>query len=260
MFFAASKLLPLLIYPLGLACLLLGLSLAIFWRFPRVAAASVALALTVLLLAGNGWVASALVRSLEWQYLPPDEVPQAEAIVVLGGGTGAPDYPRPWVDLNDAGDRVVYGAKLFQEGKAPWLILSGGRVVWMSGQMPEADDMSAIATAMGVPLTAILPEPNSHNTYENAINVRQILQERNIGRILLVTSAMHMPRSLAIFRHLGMDAVPIPTDYWVTDADIEPSLAGFLLGCLPDAENLRQTSRALKEYIGTAVYRLKGWL
>lgn len=260
MFFAASKLLPLFVYPLGLACVLLALSLAVFWRFPRVAAAFVAIALSVLVLASNSWTARALVRSLEWQYFPPDEVPQAEAIVVLGGGTGAPDYPRPWVDLNDAGDRVVYGAKLLKEGKAPWLIVSGGRVAWLSGTLPESADMSAVAEAMGVPAEAILPEPDSRNTRENAVNVRRILQERNLGRVLLVTSAMHMPRAIAIFRNLGVDVVPVPTDYWVTEADVEPSVAGVLIGCLPDAENLRQTTRALKEYIGTAVYKLKGWL
>ncbi|MEO1133722.1 MAG: YdcF family protein, partial [Cyanobacteria bacterium J06639_1] len=207
-FFAASKLLPLLVYPLGLACILLGISLICFWRFPKLAAASVAVALTLLMLAGNSGVATALVRSLEWQYLPPAEVPQAEAIVVLGGGTGAADYPRPWVDLNDAGDRVVYGAKLYQDGKAPKLILSGGRVSWLSGQVPEAVDMSAVATAMGVPAEAMLPEPDSRNTYENAVNVRRILQEQDIKQVLLVTPALHMPRSLAIFRRLEIDAIP----------------------------------------------------
>ncbi|MEO0852841.1 MAG: YdcF family protein [Cyanobacteria bacterium J06648_11] len=260
MFFAASKLLPLLVYPLGLSCLLLATSLGIFWRFPRVAATAVALALSCLVLAGNHWVATALVRSLEWQYLPLSEIPAAEAIVVLGGGTGAADYPRPWVDLNDAGDRVVYGAKLLKEGKASQLILSGGRAAWLDGPVPEAVDMRAVAEAMGVSPEAIVPEPESRNTYENAVNVRRILQARGIGRVLLVTSAMHMPRALAIFRHLDIDAIPMPTDYWVTAPQIEPSLAGWLVGLMPDSENLHQTSRAIKEYIGTAVYSLKGWL
>jgi uncharacterized SAM-binding protein YcdF (DUF218 family) len=83
-----SKFLPLFVYPLGLACVLLALAL-VLRRRRRWQTALVALSLVTLWLGGNRLASMFLVRSLEWQYLPPREPPQAEAIVVLGGGTRA---------------------------------------------------------------------------------------------------------------------------------------------------------------------------
>lgn len=128
--FFLSKLLPLFIYPLGLTCLLLVVALVCFWRQPKAAATAVFLALLVLVLGSNRGVADGLVRSLEFQNIPAGELPSAAAIVVLGGGTKPAFPPRPWVDLSEEGDRALYGAMLYRQGKAPWLILSGGRVPW----------------------------------------------------------------------------------------------------------------------------------
>ncbi|HEY9623300.1 MAG TPA: YdcF family protein, partial [Crinalium sp.] len=179
---------------------MLLITLFAVWKRPRLAAASSTLALVVLLLGSNGWVATQLVKSLEWQYLPPANLPTADAIVVLGGGIKPEIPPRPWVDVAEAGDRVIYGAQLYREKKAPLLILSGGRIDWKGGGPSESGDMAKLSEALGVPASAILQDPTSLNTYENAVNVRQILADRNIRRVLLVTSAMHMPRSMGIFK------------------------------------------------------------
>nr|WP_290222133.1 YdcF family protein [Trichocoleus desertorum] len=263
MFIFLSKLLPLFLYPLGLTCLLLVVALLTFWKRPRTAAGAIALALTILLLGGNGWVANQLVRSLEWQNLPAAELPTADAIVVLGGATKSSAKPRPGVDLSEAGDRVVYGAQLYREGKAPLLILSGGRINWRGGGSPESADMAALMQSWGVPQSAILQDPRSLNTYENAVNVKQILKSHQLKRILLVTSAMHMPRSRLIFRRQGIEAVPAPTDFLVTELEVQElqsSPESFLLNLLPDADRLQQSSRVLKEYLGLVIYRLRGWL
>lgn len=265
MFLFLSKLLPLFIYPLGLACLLIGVALiARLWKRPRVATLSAIAALVVILVGSNGWVAAQLVRSLEWQYVPSSTLPNAEAIVVLGGGIKAQTSPRPWIDLAEAGDRAIYGAQLYQQGKAPLLILSGGRIDWKGGgSASESEDMAKLVEALGVPKAAIAQDPTSLNTYENAVNVKQILQQRGINRVLLVTSAMHMPRSMGIFQKQGIEAIAAPTDFLITTQELdeyEATLQGFLLNMLPDVEKLQQTSRAMKEYIGIMVYRLKGWI
>ena len=264
MFLFLSKLLPLLIYPLGLACLLLVITLLTLWKRPRVAALSTIAALLLLLIGSNGWVAAQLVRSLEWQYLPTTTLPNVEAIVVLGGGIKPPIRPRPWVDVTEAGDRTIYGAQLYQQGKAPLLILSGGRIEWKGGgSASESEDMAQLSEALGVPSSAIAQDPTSLNTYENAVNVRQILQQRGINRILLVTSALHMPRSMGIFKKQGIEAIAAPTDFAITNQELDEYQAtfqGFLLNLLPDVEKLQHTSRAIKEYVGIVVYRLKGWI
>ncbi|MBE9177378.1 YdcF family protein [Oculatella sp. LEGE 06141] len=262
MFLFLSKLLPLFIYPLGLACVLLLISLLTVWHRPRLSAVFVALALAALLLGGNSQISTWVVRSLEWQHIPT-EVPSAEAIVVLGGGIKPEFSPRPWIDLAEAGDRVIYGARLFREGKAPVVILSGGRIGWKGGGPPESADMAKLAEALGVPAAAILQDQTSLNTYENAVNVQRILQERGIRRILLVTSAMHMPRSLRIFQKQGIEAIAAPTDFIVTEQEVrelDGSPQAIALNLIPDADSLQQLTRALKEYVGTFIYRLRGWL
>lgn len=263
MFLYLSKLLPLFLYPLGLACLLMLVALVTLWKRPRWAAAPIALALIVLLVGSNAWVSRSLVRSLEWQNIPSAELPNAEAIVVLGGATKSAFPPRPSVDLTEEGDRVLYGAQLYQQKKAPIILVAGGRIDWRGSGPSESADMAAILTQIGVPTEAILQEPLSLNTYENAVNVRKILDARGIRRVLLVTSAMHMPRSLLIFKRQGIAAIPAPTDFLVTDNELEEpqnSPQATLLNLIPDAKQLDNFTRALKEYIGIVVYRLRGWL
>jgi len=263
MFVFLSKLLPLFLYPLGLACVLLVVALVMLWRRSRWVPVPIALALLVLLVASNSWVATGLVKSLEWQRIPQGELPTADAIVILGGGTKPPFPPRPSVDLSEQGDRVLYGGQLYREGKAPLVIASGGRINWKGGGPSESADMAQILTSIGVPASAIVQDPTSLNTYQNAVNVRAILKQLGIRKVLLVTSAMHMPRSLRIFQRQGIEAIPAPTDFLVTQQEIEEptsSPQATLLNILPDTDRLENTTRALKEYMGMVIYRLRGWL
>lgn len=264
MFFFLSKFLPLFFYPLGLACLLLVITLVLCWRRPRWVPYLVGATLIVLILGGNTWLCSALLRSLEFRYLPPNPIPTADAIVVLGGGTRPHLPPRPWVEVNEAGDRLLYGVKLYQEGKAPLLLFSGGRVTWRGGiSGSEAADLTELALAMGVPKSAIIQEDSALNTYENAVNIKQILQQYNLKTILLVTSATHMMRSYLIFKKQGINAIPVPTDFVFIDNPLTSegdTWEATVLSCIPDVENMVVTTRVLKEYLGMFIYFLRGWL
>jgi uncharacterized SAM-binding protein YcdF (DUF218 family) len=260
MFVFLSKLLPVFIYPLGLTCLFLLLALVQWRRRPMLVKRLVIAALITLILSSNPWISEAFVRSLERQNIPIT-LPNAEAIVVLGGGIKPATAPRPWLDLNEAGDRIMYGAKLFREGKAPLIILSGGRVAWREGGRPESTDMAEILTLWGVPKAAILEDPTSLNTYENAVNVKRILDRQNIRRVLLVTSALHMPRSMMIFQKQGIQAIPAPTDFLVPDPSPgDWQLEALILKLFPDARALERLTDVLKEYLGLVIYRLQGWL
>ncbi|MBK8050985.1 MAG: YdcF family protein [Anaerolineales bacterium] len=263
MFLYLSKLLPLFFYPLGFACLLL-VALLLLRRHTRWVVALALAALLVLWLGGNRLVSIALLRSLEWQYLPPDPLPPADAIVVLGGGARPATWPRTTAEVNEAGDRLIYAAKLYQDGVAPKLLLSGGAPVADAPNVQtEAESMASLLEIMGVPRTALLQDPSSRNTYENAIETRSQLEEQGIDRIVLVTSASHMPRSVAIYEKQGFDVIPAPTDFLVTQADwdyyFSPDPSIQLFNLFPTAENLERTGKALKEWVGLAVYRLRGW-
>ena len=129
---------------------------------------------------------------------------------------------------------------------------------------PEANTMADLLANMGVPRDALILETRSRNTYENAVEVKQMLTALDAARVGLVTSAMHMPRSVAIFAKQGIDVVPLPTDYRVTYADwnyyTQANLAVQFYNLAPTAGNLDKLSDALKEYLGIAVYWLRGWL
>jgi uncharacterized SAM-binding protein YcdF (DUF218 family) len=261
-FLFLSKLIPLFIYPLGLSCILLLIALGLCIKRSRWTFVPVLLALIILLTASNVRVSNYLVKSLEWQHLPPTEIPNADAIVILGGSTKNASPPRIMPDLNEHGDRLLYAAKLYQEGKAPLIIAAGGRIDWYRGAASEATDMAIILQTMGVPTEAIIEEPNSLNTYQNAVNVKEILLRNELNRILLVTSAMHMPRSLRIFQRQGIDAIAAPTDFLVSQQELQQdnSLESEILSFFPDTDSLNNTTKAIKEYIGTFVYRFRGWL
>jgi uncharacterized SAM-binding protein YcdF (DUF218 family) len=264
MFVFLSKFLPQFVYPVGLATVFVILAL-IFQKRKKWQNAVIIAALVVLFIAGNRWIAFSLTRSLEWQHLPPAEIPQAEVIVVLGGGTESPQPPRPIVELNSAGDRVLYAAHLYKDGKAPHLLLSGGYINWLyTAESTPAGQMASVLELVGIPDDAIWLEPESLNTYENAVNCAAILTEKGIDRIILVTTATHMPRSVALFEAQGLEVIPAPTDFKVTEegwqALWQPNLSAQLTQLLPNITNLNLTTTALKEYIGMFVYRLRGWL
>jgi len=264
MFVYLSKLLPLLIYPLGLVSLIIILVLIIEKRnrFPK---GLLIFGLIILWLGSNRWVSYGLARSLEWRNLPPESPPQAEIIVLLGGGTEPGDPPRPMAEVNAAGDRILYAAKLYQDGASPIILVSGGNVDFSSDRnSTPAEEMTELLTLIGVPEEAIWQQPNSQNTYEDALYSAEILAENGIDEIILITSALHMPRSKALFEKQGITVIPAPTDFTVTEhnwgATFNPHLGEFVIYVLPNASALNLTTNVLKEYIGMAVYSLRGWL
>lgn len=262
MFVFLSKLLPLFIFPLGLALLIL-IAAAAMRRGRR---AAILAAVVVLWVASSRYVAYALVRSLETQHPPAAKGAVADAIVVLGGGTRADDPPRPMVEVNEAGDRLLYGAKLFRDGAAGVVLVTGGSIEWLTPEEvgPEANAMVNLMTFLGVPAEAVWLEAESRNTYENALFSRRMLAEAGMGEVLLVTSAMHMPRSILLFEAQGLNVTPAPTDYLVSDAEWRHLWRGgptaTFINLLPNVEYLTYTTRAIKEYIGIFVYGLRGWL
>lgn len=263
MFFFLSKFLPLFIYPLGLASLFI-LAAIFLYRRQSWQKASLILAFLLLWLGGNRFVAYSLARSLEWKYLPASPIPQAQVIVVLGGGTRAQDLPRPLTEVGEGGDRVIYATYLYQINTAPNILVSGGRLPNSEENIPDAQNMQKLLELFNVPSEAIWLESAALNTYENALYSQPILQEKGINRIILITSAIHMPRSVQIFEKMGFEVIPAPTDFEVTQSAwnlmTNASWQNWLILLIPNANNLELTTRALKEYIGILVYGWRGWL
>ena len=230
------------------------LSAALLWRRWRIGPALTLAALVVLLVFGSFPVSHALLWSLEKQYPDhtTDDVSPAEAIVVLGGAVHPPSRQHPGSGLVDSSDRVLHAFRLYRGGRAPLILCSGG-----GEQGAEAPVMSRLLEEWGVPEGSILMEDRSLNTRENALFSYSVLHARGVRRILLVTSAIHMPRAAGAFRKAGFEVVPAAADYhtgWGGEAPFwSPSV------WLPSPGGLGWSERALQEWLGLLVYRMRGW-
>lgn len=242
-----------LVHPLtGTLLLLLAtiVALALHWRRAGLALAGVAFVSTWLVAtpAFSHWLRLSLERA--HQPLAVEQLPAAEAIVVLGSGVQPAVRPRAYPNLRYAADRVWHGARLYAAGKAPLIITTGSRPYHDEG--PTAADAAAeILGTLGVPADAIVAPGHSVSTYTDALIVRKILAERGLERVLLVTSALHMPRALATFQNAGIAVFPAATDFEVADVPYAGAHAW-----LPDNDAFWGTGRALYEYVGIAWYRL----
>ncbi len=262
--FLLSKLLPQLLYPLGLGLLLvLGAGLG---RGRRGSAWLGGGGLALLWLCSLPLTAQELVWGLEERSaaLTPAVLPEGDAIVVLGGGLRAALPPRTGVEVNEAGDRLLTGLRLLRAERAPLLLLSGGTVSF-TGQdpaPPEARSARRLALELGVPAERILLSERARTTAEEARDLARLGGERGWRSVLLVTSALHMPRALATMRRgTSLTVVPVATDYLLPARGSlgTPTPGSVLLALLPDAGSLLLSTLAIKEHLGLLVYRLKGW-
>ena len=89
---------------------------------------------------------------------------------------------------------------MFRQGAAPVLVLSGGG----TGVVPEAEVMGDLARAAGVPEAALLVEPHSRNTFENARETARLLHARGLRTVILVSDRVHLPRAALLFRRAGL--------------------------------------------------------
>jgi len=176
-----------------------------------------------------------------------------DAIVVLGGALDPVLSAPRKIEGNDAFERLTATAELYRSGAAPLVVVSGGSGSITRPDHKEAPFMAELLSLMGVPDDAILREAASRNTYENAVYTKAILSQRAARRIVLVTSAWHLPRSAAIFRKAGFDFETYPVDS-LAEAPLYPA------DLFPDAWALTRFTRIFREWIGIAAYRLLGRL
>jgi uncharacterized SAM-binding protein YcdF (DUF218 family) len=234
-----------LLLPPGLGIVLTLLALAIRRAGGRAGGPLLGLALVALALPTLNVVAEPLAHSIE-QQLDARVLPagRADAIVVLGGGRrsgrgedGGRDALNP-----ETHERLRHAARLHRESGLPVLV-SGGSPGALPGRRSEAELMAAVLRQdLGV--TPRWLEGTSRNTCENAIHVRQRLQQSEVQRIVLVTQALHMPRALACFQRTGLTVDPAPTDFRGPTGD-----PLRLLDFLPRVEALETSRFALREWL-----------
>ncbi|MCP5114397.1 MAG: YdcF family protein [bacterium] len=241
------KLLTLALMPLGLVFCLIAAGLVFKKRWLVVAG------LALLMVASTPVVGNGLVSILERQY-PLVEVadcPRADAVVVLGGVVSDSRGSVESIEWSDAVDRFLKGLFLVQAGKAPALVLSGGDLPWAAPEYTGAVAMRDTAVRFGLASDAIHMIRGVANTADEARAVKALASEKGWEKLVLVTSAFHMPRASMLCRREGIEVFPFPADYQF--AARRPLRATDLV---PQADGLSKAARALKEFYGLAYYRL----
>jgi uncharacterized SAM-binding protein YcdF (DUF218 family) len=177
----------------------------------------------------------------------PQNVTSAEAIVVLSGMINQVKstngvYPE-WMDP----DRFFAGIDLYKSGKASKIIFTRGKMPWDKSKNTEGDILRQFALEYGVPDSAIVLTENVENTADEARAVVRLLGKWK--RIILVTSAYHMPRSKKIFETQDFIVQPFKVDYKVDQ------LNGLtLMDFLPDAGSFSLFNTGYRELIGRVIY------
>ncbi len=203
-------------------------------------------ALFMLYLLAVAPVSTLLIKGLESaSAIPPDQCPEADAIVVLGAG-------RPYVspEMEDflptaySLERIRYGAILARRCQLP-VMVSGG------GERPEAETFARVLEQdYGVKTEWV--ERNSRTTFENAVNARELLGSKH-NRVIVVTHAWHMPRAVMSFEDQGFDVIPAPTSFtWRTVP------WNSLYYWIPSSRHLLKSELALHEYLGIVWYWIAG--
>jgi uncharacterized SAM-binding protein YcdF (DUF218 family) len=254
-----SSLLAGLLDPYRMLILLTGAGIAVLWRrrcvpIRRLLPATISYVALVVL--STPAVAYLSLGTLEWRYPPTDSRPDdADAIVVLGGGMRAADAAHPRAELHpETMFRCRHGAEVYRRGKACPVVVSGGKIAPGPSTPPIAQLMREFIRTQGVPDEDIILEDRSRTTHENAVECRRLLQERRIGKVILVTDAAHMFRALRSFRNQGISAVPSACRH---DAvAFEWTIWDFL----PSTSAVGEHQRTFHEWLGFAWYWIKGYL
>ena len=236
--------------PLCLEILLVGLILLWFTRWQKAGKVVVSIGFFTLALLGYSCTGNILLHPLEYKHPPllsSSNQDNVKWVVVLGGGhTSDPNLPVTSQLTDGSLVRVVEGVRLHNTLPGSKILFSGG-----SGfdPVPNARIMAGAAQALGVSEADLTLEILSKDTKDEARLVKEIV---NKDRFVLVTSASHMPRAMALFEKQGMHPIPAPTGHKVKERQaISPEMF------FPSADGLKKTKIAFKEYLGLVWAKLR---
>jgi uncharacterized SAM-binding protein YcdF (DUF218 family) len=256
--FLLKKIIGPLLLPVPFCSLLIVIGLVLLWTTRRQKAGKllVTAGSLSLIFFGYGVSTRSLLSPLERQNPPVFNISSAMAsdaqpikwVVVLGGGGSySSQLPNPSQLSNASLTRLLEGIRLQRQMPGSKLLLSEGSIF---GSVPVALVMGKVAEDLGVKKEDIVLETESMDTESQAVLTFPLV---GTERFFLVTSAYHMPRSLALFRKLGMNPIAAPTDFASLSSDSWAPSALY-----PSAGGLRRAELAVHEYLGLAWAKLRG--
>lgn len=214
-------------------------------------------AVLLLVVFGNEFLYRKVVVLWEVESIAYQAIPPAKTAFVMGGLLNVEQHLGQF-DLTDNVDRALVPLYLMQEGRLQQMVISGGRNDKNHPHFNNYQLYKEYLGSLGFDTSNIYVETQARNSYENALFGKAFMQERNLLQepILLVTSAIHMRRSMACFKKQGLAVVPVSIDSSLPNPEYSEGLSYYLW---PQSATLRDWSVLLKEIVGLLVYKLLGY-
>ena len=209
-------------------------------------------AILVLLFCSLPIVSKQLTSYLERDYAPlqASNMDKADAIIVLSGMVKAVNTSNGYkYEFNKSVDRFFSGIELYKKNKANLIVFTRGKYPWSLGK-PEGEYLKELAISYGIPESNILLTENVENTYEEAKSIKKLFPEKN-SKLILVTTASHMPRALKAFQALDLNVIEYPVDFKNTSSNYT------IMSFIPSAGALSETSNFVREIIGRIYYKIR---
>lgn len=254
MFFVLSKTLNYLMMPLTIIC---GLFIAsLLWKKPMWKRRLFLAGFILLIVLSNPFLANEVMSQWEVKTTPFAEMKPHKLAIVLTGTTIGDIEPNDRVYFAKGADRVTHTVQLYKLGLIQKILVSGGSGRLLTKEEPEANKFKRAMVMMGVPADSILLENQTRNTAESAIEVKKLLSQLKYKPqdCLLITSAFHMRRSLAVYRHNGLAIEHFTTDFYTF-----PRNFNFDTLFIPRIDSLMIWQKLFKEWVGMIAYSVAGY-
>jgi uncharacterized SAM-binding protein YcdF (DUF218 family) len=215
-------------------------------------------AISLLFFFTNDFIANEMMAAWEPDAIEYNDLTRKyELGIVLSGVTVAEQTPDDRVYFQKGADRVVHAVQLYKLGIVKKLLVSGGSGRLVEIGERESDDIKLAMILMGVPEEDIQVENESRNTHESALAVKEILKHDGFesSNCMLITSAFHMPRSIACFRKVNLDMDTFTTDFYTHPRKFYPDTL-----FIPKAEAMMVWTKLIREWVGYVAYKIVGYV
>ena len=203
----------------------------------------------------NPFITDEFVRLYEERNQTYSELTETYDVAIVLGGFSDYDAAQELIQFHFATDRLMAGIKLYKTGKAKKIMISSGSGRIMKPNQKESLHIENYLLEIGIPAEDIIIESASKNTYENAVNTTEILNEQYTnGNFILVTSAIHMPRAKRCFEKAGLTVTPFSVDQ---QAGERKYIIDHLF--IPNVDSFARWQQLIKEWMGFISYKLVGY-
>ncbi|WJH41758.1 YdcF family protein [Aliirhizobium terrae] len=252
--FLISKLIWLVAQPLSIAFLFAALAALLgLLGFRKLGDLSALISALVLFVTLYTTIGSLALQHLEDRTAKPADPEALSCMIVLGGVFESEvTTARGGIEFNQAADRFVEALRLALKYPQSRILISGGDGSFSGVYEGEAQASERFFTAFGVPSYRMVKDNTSRTTFENTVNTTQLLEAAGLNNCALITSAFHMPRSVALFKKAGISVTPWPVDFRTSGK------VTLGLDFTQPSLNAQLTATAVREWMALIGYRIAG--